>query len=124
MLFSEFHMDKGSRLPMHSHPQEQTGRLLKGRIILTIANEKSEMNPGDCWSVPCNTIHGAEVIDESIAIEVFSPIREDYLQYIEKWINAAQPAAAADHQGAKCESKKYGFLFSAKMKVERRWVAA
>jgi len=84
MLLSEFHMEKGSRLPMHSHPHEQTGRLLNGRIILTIADEKSEMKPGDCWSVPCNTPHGAEIIEESIAIEVFSPIREDYLQYIEK----------------------------------------
>ena len=36
----------------------------------------------------------------------------------------AQPAAEADHQGAKCESEEYGFSFSAKKKVERRWVAA
>lgn len=84
MLFSEFHMEKGSRLPPHSHPQEQTGRLLKGKLILSIGNEKSEMMPGDCWSVPSNTEHGAEVVEESIAIEVFSPVREDYLQYFPK----------------------------------------
>lgn len=81
MLFSEFHMEKGSRLPIHSHPQEQTGRLLKGKIILSIGNEKSEMMPGDCWCAPSNTEHGAEVVEESIAIEVFSPVREDYLRY-------------------------------------------
>lgn len=83
MLFSEFHMEKGSQLPMHSHPQEQTGRLLKGRIILTIAGEKAELNPGDCWIVPGNTLHCAEVVEESVAIEVFSPVREDYLQYFQ-----------------------------------------
>jgi quercetin dioxygenase-like cupin family protein len=81
MLFSEFHMERGSRLPLHSHPQEQTGRLLKGKIILSIGNEISEMKPGDCWMVPSNTEHGAEIIEESIVIEVFSPIREDYLKY-------------------------------------------
>jgi quercetin dioxygenase-like cupin family protein len=84
MLFSEFHMEKGSRLPMHSHPQEQTGRLLKGKVILTIGEEKAEMNTGDGWSVPSNVNHGAEILEESIAIEVFSPVREDYLQYFEK----------------------------------------
>ncbi len=84
MLLSEFHMQKGSRLPMHCHPQEQTGRLLKGKIILTIADEKAELNPGDCWSVPGNVMHGAEVVEESIAIEVFSPVREDYLKYYRK----------------------------------------
>jgi quercetin dioxygenase-like cupin family protein len=83
-LLSEFHMEKGSNLPMHSHPQEQTGRLLKGRIILTIADEKAELNPGDCWIVPGNVIHGADVIEESIVIEVFSPVREDYLKYYKK----------------------------------------
>jgi quercetin dioxygenase-like cupin family protein len=84
MLFSEFHMEKGSTLPMHSHPQEQTGRLLKGKIILTIAEERTELNPGDCWSVPGNVMHGADVIEESIAIEVFSPVREDYLKYYKR----------------------------------------
>lgn len=84
MLFSEFHMDRDSKLPRHSHPQEQTGRLLKGKIILSIGNEKSEMLPGDCWCVPSNIEHGAEIIDDSIAIEIFSPVREDYLKYLTK----------------------------------------
>jgi quercetin dioxygenase-like cupin family protein len=81
MVFSEFHMEKGSCLPVHSHPQEQAGRLLKGRIILSIGDETSEIMPGDCWIVPDNCEHSAEVVEEAIAIEVFSPVREDYLRY-------------------------------------------
>ena len=84
MLFTEFRMEKGSSLPMHSHPHEQTGRLIKGKIILTIGDDKMEMNAGDCWSIPGDTEHGAEIIEESIAIEIFSPVREDYLQYYHK----------------------------------------
>ncbi len=84
MLLSEFHMEKGSVLPVHSHPQEQTGRLLKGRIILSIGKEKMEMAPGDCWSVPGNMEHGAAIPEESIAIEVFSPVREDYFKFVQK----------------------------------------
>jgi quercetin dioxygenase-like cupin family protein len=82
MLFSEFRMEQGSKLPMHKHPQEQTGRLLHGKIALTIGAEKSVLNPGDCWLVPANTEHGAEILEDSAAIEVFSPVREDYLQYL------------------------------------------
>jgi quercetin dioxygenase-like cupin family protein len=81
MLLSEFRMKKGSALPMHAHPQEQTGRLIRGRILLSIGGEKSEMKPGDCWCVPGRTEHGAEILEDSIAIEVFSPVREDYLKY-------------------------------------------
>jgi len=36
----------------------------------------------------------------------------------------AQPALAADRQGAECESRECGFTFSAKMRVGRMWAAA
>jgi quercetin dioxygenase-like cupin family protein len=84
MLMSEFHMEKGSASPLHSHPPEQTGRLIKGKILLSIGKETMEMNPGDCWSVPSNKEHGTEILEESTAVEVFSPVREDYLEYYQK----------------------------------------
>ncbi len=37
------------------------------------------MEPGDSWNVPANIEHGAEILADSVAIEVFSPVREDYL---------------------------------------------
>jgi Uncharacterized conserved protein, contains double-stranded beta-helix domain len=78
-LLAEFRLKQGSQLPRHAHSQEQTGHLIAGRIRLSIGEETSEMEPGDSWCVPCNIEHGAEVIADSIAIEVFSPIRKDYL---------------------------------------------
>jgi quercetin dioxygenase-like cupin family protein len=35
--------------------------------------------PGDSWNIPMNVTHGAKVLEDSMAIEVFSPLREDYL---------------------------------------------
>jgi quercetin dioxygenase-like cupin family protein len=84
MLMSEFRMRKGSRLPVHAHPQEQTGRLIRGKIVLTIGKEKKELAPGDCWSVPADMEHGADILEESIAVEIFSPLREEYLKYLPK----------------------------------------
>lgn len=78
-LLSEFRMDKGSVLPKHSHPHEQTGYLIKGKIILSIGSESFEAAPGDSWCIPGGTEHGAATLEDSIAIEVFSPVRDDYL---------------------------------------------
>ncbi|MBU3915601.1 cupin domain-containing protein [bacterium] len=78
-LLAEFKLEKGKILPIHDHPHEQTGYLVSGKIILTIGNETFDVNPGDSWSIPGDVPHGAKVIDNSIAIEVFSPMREDYL---------------------------------------------
>jgi len=78
-LFSEFRMEAHSKLPDHAHPHEQTGYLVEGRIRLTIGEETFDVGPGDSWCIPGNAIHSAEILENSVAIEVFSPVREEYL---------------------------------------------
>jgi len=78
-LFTEFHLKKDAVLPHHHHPYEQTGYLISGRIRLTISEEVFEVEPGDAWCIPEHAPHGAEILEDSVAIEVFSPVREDYL---------------------------------------------
>jgi len=74
----EFRLARGAVIPRHRHPQEQTGYLVSGRMVLTIAGLDHTMNPGDAWTIPGDVEHGARVLDHSIAIEVFSPLRPDY----------------------------------------------
>jgi len=78
-LMTEFLLKKGSALPRHSHPHEQTGYLVKGRMRLSIGAEEYDARPGDSWCIPGDVEHGAEILEDSVAIEVFSPVREDYL---------------------------------------------
>jgi quercetin dioxygenase-like cupin family protein len=78
-LFTEFHLERGRLLPRHSHPQEQTGYLVSGAILLTVGDQKFEAKPGDCWCIEGGIEHQAEILEDSVAIEVFSPVREDYL---------------------------------------------
>ena len=78
-LLTEFRMRKGSTLPLHAHPQEQTGYLVSGRVRLTVGRRTVDARPGDSWSIPGGTQHRAAILEDSVAIEVFSPVREDYL---------------------------------------------
>lgn len=78
-LMTEFLLEGGQPLPKHSHPHEQTGYLVKGRIRLSIGPEEKEMRPGDSWCIPGGVEHGAVALEDSVALEVFSPVREDYL---------------------------------------------
>lgn len=83
-LMVEFLLQKDAVLPLHSHPHEQTGYLVKGQIRLTIGADVHEVMPGDSWCIPGSVLHGAEIIEESVAVEVFSPVRKDYLPLKEK----------------------------------------
>lgn len=78
-LLVEFKLAGGSALPLHSHPHEQTGYLVSGHMVLTIGGESHDVHPGDSWCIPGGVEHGALAEESSVAIEVFSPVREDYL---------------------------------------------
>jgi quercetin dioxygenase-like cupin family protein len=78
-IMAEFRLRAGSPLPIHDHPQEQTGYLVSGRLLLTIGDETHAVEPGDSWSIPGGVPHGAEVLEDAVAVEVFSPVREDLL---------------------------------------------
>ena len=76
-LMVEFQLQKGAVRPMHRHPHEQTGYLVSGCMDLTIGNETRRLGPDDSWCVPGNTEHGTKPVGDSVAVKVFSPVRED-----------------------------------------------
>ena len=78
-LLTEFILTKGSMIPEHAHPNEQTGYLVKGKLRFTIGSEIIDAEPGDSWCIASDKIHGAEILEDSTVIEIFSPVREDYL---------------------------------------------
>jgi len=78
-LMTEFLLARGSTLPRHAHPHEQTGYLVQGHIRLLIGAQEHEVGPGDSWCIPGGIEHGAQSLEDSIAVEVFSPVRKDYL---------------------------------------------
>ena len=78
-LLAEFRLEKGAKLPRHNHPHEQTGFLVSGRVDLTIGDEILQALPGDSWCIPGHVDHHAIAMEDSVAMEDFSPVREDYL---------------------------------------------
>ena len=78
-LMTEFKLQRGSVLPTHSHPHEQTGYLVSGHMVLSIGGTDYDIRPGDSWAIAGDEVHSAVVKEDSVAVEVFSPVREDYL---------------------------------------------
>ncbi len=78
-LLTKFNFSKGTLVPKHQHPNEQTGYLISGLMRLTIGDQVNIVNPGDSWNLSEGMAHSVEVLEDSVAVEVFSPVREDYL---------------------------------------------
>jgi quercetin dioxygenase-like cupin family protein len=78
-LTAEFHLKKGSLLPLHHHPHEQAGYMVSGHTRMTIGEQEYDMRPGCSWTIPGNVDHKVLMLEDTVIIEVFSPVREDYL---------------------------------------------
>lgn len=78
-LMSEFKIEKGAVIPTHSHPHEQTGFLVSGKLDFVIGGERFLTEAGDSWCIPGNLEHRAEALEDSFVVEVFSPVREEFL---------------------------------------------
>ena len=78
-LMGQFKIAKGSEVPMHSHPHEQTGTLISGKLRFNVEGEIFDAGPGDSWCLPGGVEHSAEALEDAVVIEVFAPVREDYL---------------------------------------------
>jgi quercetin dioxygenase-like cupin family protein len=72
-------MSLGSHIPSHSHPHEQIGFLLLGKMRLTISGNPEDLCAGDAYSIPSNALHSVDATEDCVAIDVFSPLREEYL---------------------------------------------
>jgi quercetin dioxygenase-like cupin family protein len=70
----------GSRMPEHSHPQEQIVHILSGRMKLIVQGTAQELQTGDSFYLASNIPHGVETMEDTRVLDTFSPPREDYLE--------------------------------------------
>jgi len=77
-------LDAGSRMPEHTHSQEQLVHILSGRMKLIVEGVPHELKPGDSYYLASNIPHGVETLEQTRVLDTFSPPRDEYLAIDEK----------------------------------------
>ncbi len=66
-------------VPQHSHPHEQAGLVLEGRLEFNIGGEVKELTAGDLYLIPGDVEHSAVALDgPARVLDIFHPAREEY----------------------------------------------
>lgn len=78
MTVARVYLRKGYTVPEHSHPNEQISMMEQGRLRFVLAGEPVIVKPGDVLRIPPNVPHSAEALEDSVAVDLFSPVREDW----------------------------------------------
>ncbi|MBN2381566.1 cupin domain-containing protein [bacterium] len=72
-----WNMADKSKVPLHQHPHEQFGYVIKGGFAMKVGNEETVLHAGDAYFIPPDVPHEFEAIGETEAIDVFNPIKKD-----------------------------------------------
>ena len=69
----------GDKVPPHSHPNEQAGYVISGKYRIQYGEINEVLQKGDSYCIPEEVEHSWEVIIAGEVIDVFTPVRVDYL---------------------------------------------
>ena len=72
---------KGHTSPLHEHPNEQVATVIEGSLRFRIGDDEELIaSAGDSVPLAANVPHGVDALEDSIVLDVFSPVREDWLR--------------------------------------------
>lgn len=80
MTVARILLAKGAHVPRHQHPNEQITNVVEGRLRFVIGDEERVVSAGSTVLIPADTPHEVEALEASIALDVFSPVREGWVR--------------------------------------------
>ena len=91
MMLAHVYLEKGSVVPKHSHENEQITYILEGALRFRLGEDGSEevvVGAGEVLHIPSNVPHSAEALEDTLDVDIFSPIRQDWLDHTDSYFHS------------------------------------
>ena len=79
VMVAQVFLKKGCVVASHEHESEQLTYILEGLLEFTLPNGKVRVGKGQVLVIPSSMEHGAVALEDTLDLDIFSPIREDWL---------------------------------------------
>jgi len=80
ITIARVYLKKGSVVPRHHHENEQVTLLEQGKLRFVFDGGEQVLESGEAMQIPPNAPHEVEALEDSVAVDLFSPIRADWLR--------------------------------------------
>jgi quercetin dioxygenase-like cupin family protein len=90
MMLAQVYLDKGCIVPKHSHENEQITWIVEGALRFWIGENGEEeviVRAGEVLHIPSNVPHKAEALEDTLDVDIFSPIRQDWLDHTDSYFH-------------------------------------
>ena len=78
-MIAQVYLKKGALVPLHSHESEQMTYVLQGALKFLIEGEEITVREGEVLHIPSFVEHQSEALDDTFELDVFSPVRRDWV---------------------------------------------
>jgi quercetin dioxygenase-like cupin family protein len=78
-MLAQIYLKRGALVPIHSHDSEQMTYILQGALRFLVDGEEIIVREGEVLHIPSGVPHQAEALEDTFELDVFSPIRQDWL---------------------------------------------
>jgi quercetin dioxygenase-like cupin family protein len=96
-MLAQIYLKKGAIVPMHNHESEQITYVLQGALRFLIEGEQITVREGEVLVIPSWLPHQAEALDDTFELDVFSPIRQDWIDKTDKYFHD-EPVKVEDRE--------------------------
>jgi quercetin dioxygenase-like cupin family protein len=79
ITMAQIFLAKDGVVPLHHHESEQISSIVTGAMRFEIEGKEIVLRAGDVLSIPSNVPHRVVALEDSQALDVFSPVRTDWL---------------------------------------------
>ena len=87
-MLAQVYLKRGCIVPMHVHESEQMTYILQGALKFFIDGEEITVREGEVLHIPSRIPHQAEALDDTFSLDVFSPIRKDWLEHTDDYFQS------------------------------------
>ena len=85
-MLAQVYLKRGCLVPMHSHEAEQMTYVLQGALKFLIGGEDITVREGEVLHIPSRVPHQAEALEDTFELDIFSPIRQDWLDHTDDYL--------------------------------------
>jgi len=90
-MLAQVYLEKGCIVPKHSHENEQITWIVEGALHFRLGENGEEevtVRAGEVLHIPSNLPHQAEALEDTLDVDIFSPIRQDWLDHTDSYFHS------------------------------------
>jgi len=89
-MVAQVFLKKDAVVPLHSHESEQITWIMEGALKFELDGREVVVRKGELLMIPSNMPHRAVALEDTVDIDIFAPIRQDWLDKDDRYLRRGE----------------------------------